>query len=89
VFDPQHVYTFVICQSIMDMPAYRLKLGAFINLDLCPVLNGQPLQLMCKNVQVRSLKQPMVSRHEMAWIETCCRAVRGSRSPAYTAAVAP
>jgi hypothetical protein len=30
----------------------RLKLGAFINLDLCPVLNGQPLQMMCKNVQV-------------------------------------
>lgn len=52
VFDPQYVYTFVICQSIMDMPAYKLKLGAFINLDLCPVLNGQPLQLMCKNVQV-------------------------------------
>lgn len=32
----------------------RLKLGAFINLDLCPILNGQPLQMMCKNVQVRS-----------------------------------
>ena len=31
----------------------RLKLGAFINLDLCPILNGQPLQMMCKNVQVR------------------------------------
>lgn len=31
----------------------RLKLGALINLDLCPVLNGQPLQMLCKNVQVR------------------------------------
>jgi hypothetical protein len=43
----------VITQSIVDMEAYRLKLGAFINLDLCPVLNGQPLQMLCKNVRVR------------------------------------
>jgi hypothetical protein len=40
----------MLCCAVL---CYRLKLGAFINLDLCPVLNGQPLQMMCKNVQVR------------------------------------
>lgn len=31
---------------------YKLSLGGFLNLDLCPLLNGQPLQMMCKNVRV-------------------------------------
>ena len=37
---------------LLFLPA-RLKLGALFNMDLCSVLNGQPLQMMCKNVQVR------------------------------------
>jgi hypothetical protein len=57
MFSTGHTYTFVITQSIVDMEAYRLKLGAFINLDLCPVLNGQPLQMMCKNVRVRGRRR--------------------------------
>jgi hypothetical protein len=40
--------------ALLRVVLCRLKLGAFINLDLCAVLNGQPLQLMCKNVQVRA-----------------------------------
>jgi hypothetical protein len=56
-FGTGYVFTFVITQSIVDMEAYRLKLGAFINLDLCPVLNGQPLQMMCKNVRVRGRRR--------------------------------
>lgn len=66
MFSTGHVYTFIITQSIVDMEAYRLKLGAFINLDLCPVLNGQPLQMMCKNVRVsgRSLTLSLLpTRH--------------------------
>jgi hypothetical protein len=48
----EHVYTFVIGQSILDMMQYRLSLGGLLNLDLCPILNGQPLQMMCKNIKV-------------------------------------
>lgn len=52
-FSSEHVYTFVIGQSILDMMQYRLSLGGLLNLDLCPILNGQPLQMMCKNIRVR------------------------------------
>lgn len=38
-----------VCVGVLS---HRLKLGALFNLDLCPVLNGQPLQILCKNVQV-------------------------------------
>jgi hypothetical protein len=54
-FSTEHVYTFVIGQSILDMMQYRLSLGGLLNLDLCPILNGQPLQMMCKNIKVRQL----------------------------------
>jgi hypothetical protein len=53
-FDSEHVYTFVIGQGILDMMQYRLSLGGLLNLDLCPILNGQPLQMMCKNIKVSS-----------------------------------
>lgn len=64
VFRTNLVYTFVIDQSIVNMEAYRLKLGAFINLDLCAVLNGQPLQLMCKNVQSNELIVGLLAWHK-------------------------
>lgn len=50
-FEPGLVYSFVICQSIMDLTQYKLSLGGFLNLDLCQLLNGQPLQMKCKDVR--------------------------------------
>jgi hypothetical protein len=52
-FEPRYVYTAVISQSFVDLMGYRLKLGGLLNMDLCHLLNGQPLQYMCKNIRVR------------------------------------
>jgi hypothetical protein len=70
VFDTHNTFTFVVSQAIMHLPTYRLKLGGMINMDLCPVLNGQPLQLLCKNIQVRVCMWCMLRR--------LCRAARGA-----------
>jgi hypothetical protein len=37
---------------VLDFSTYRLCLGGWLNLDLFPVLQGQPLQLKCNNRKV-------------------------------------
>jgi len=39
-------------RHVAGVCVFRMKLGALFNLDLCPVMNGQPLQMLCKNTQV-------------------------------------
>eukprot|EP00878_Enallax_costatus_P021030 GHUV01022248.1.p1 GENE.GHUV01022248.1~~GHUV01022248.1.p1 ORF type:complete len:346 (+),score=89.52 GHUV01022248.1:158-1195(+) len=51
-FDADHIYTFVILQSFLDLQQYKLSLGGLLNMDLSQILNGQPLQMLLKNVRV-------------------------------------
>lgn len=52
-FDTEHVWTFHIWQHLIDFSSYRLSVGGFLGLDLTAALNGQPLQLTCKDTEVR------------------------------------
>eukprot|EP00879_Flechtneria_rotunda_P016051 GHRR01016789.1.p1 GENE.GHRR01016789.1~~GHRR01016789.1.p1 ORF type:complete len:238 (+),score=85.54 GHRR01016789.1:188-901(+) len=83
-FDDINVYTFVVCQSIMDLPAYKLSLGGFLTLDLCQLLNGQPLQLMCKNVRDNKSVMSMLMWHERLNYPLTSRATRSSSSGSRT-----
>lgn len=51
-FDAEHVHTFVILQSFLDLQQYKLSLGGPLTMDLSQILNGQPLQMMVKNTKV-------------------------------------
>ena len=54
-FDPDYVWTFHIWQHLIDFSTYRLSVGGFMGLDLAHALNGQPLQLTCKDTEVGGL----------------------------------
>eukprot|EP00883_Tetradesmus_obliquus_P004533 jgi/Sobl393_1/14888/SZX68548.1 len=79
-FSSEHVYTFVIGQSILDMMQYRLSLGGLLNLDLCPILNGQPLQMMCKNIRDNKTILSVLVWHERLNYPAGIKAMAGSLS---------
>eukprot|EP00775_Hariotina_reticulata_P012576 gene12576-12706_t len=56
VLDTTNIYTFVICQGVMDLLEYKLSLGGLVNvnLDMAHLLNGQPVSILCKNIRVIS-----------------------------------
>jgi hypothetical protein len=52
VLDTANVWTFHIYQHLIDFSTYKLSVGSFVNIDLAPALNGQPLQLTVCDTQV-------------------------------------
>lgn len=63
-FSPDHIYTFHIWQHLIDFSTYKLSVGGFVNLDLSAVLNGQPLQLTCKDTHAGEYMFSMLVWHE-------------------------
>jgi hypothetical protein len=50
----RHTYTFHIWQHLIDFSSYKLSVGGLVNLDLASTLAAQPLQITCKDFQVRA-----------------------------------
>jgi hypothetical protein len=63
-FDTEHVWTFHIWQHLIDFSSYRLSVGGFLGLDLTAALNGQPLQLTCKDTETGEYSFSMLVWHE-------------------------
>jgi hypothetical protein len=53
-FDTETVYTFDFYQSLLNVTTYSLELGV-ANIGMGPVLNGQPIQCLCKTADGRYL----------------------------------
>ncbi|CAB9506793.1 expressed unknown protein [Seminavis robusta] len=53
-FDTETVYTFDFYQSLLNVATYSLDLGV-ANVGMAPVLNGQPIQCLCKTSDGRYL----------------------------------
>lgn len=53
-FDTETVYTFDFYQSLLNCCTYSLDLG-IANIGMAPVLNGQPIQSLCKTTDGRYL----------------------------------
>lgn len=53
-FTPDMVVTLHIWQHLIDFSAYKLAVGSFLNVDLAPALNAQPLQLTLKDIKART-----------------------------------
>lgn len=53
-FDTETVYTFDFYQSLLNCATYTLDLGV-ANIRMTPVLNGQPIQALCKTTDGRYL----------------------------------
>lgn len=53
-FDTETVFTFDFYQSLLDCKTYALNLGV-ANIRMAPILNGQPIQCLCKTSDGRYL----------------------------------
>lgn len=53
-FDTETVYTFDFYQSLLDVTTYSLNMGV-ANIGMAPILNGQPIQCLCKTTDGRYL----------------------------------
>jgi Protein of unknown function (DUF1769)/Domain found in Dishevelled, Egl-10, and Pleckstrin (DEP) len=53
-FDTETVYTFDFYQSLLNVVTYSLELGV-ANIGMAPILNGQPIQCLCKTTDGRYL----------------------------------
>jgi len=53
-FDTETVYTFDFYQSLLNVATYSLDLGV-ANIGMAPILNGQPIQCLCKTTDGRYL----------------------------------
>ena len=53
-FDTETVYTFDFYQSLLNVQTYSLDLGV-ATIGMAPVLNGQPIQSLCKTTDGRYL----------------------------------
>ena len=53
-FDSESVYTFDFYQNILDTATYSLDLG-FTKLGMTKVLDGQPIQILAKHSDGRSI----------------------------------
>jgi len=54
MFDTETVYTFDFYQSLLNVGTYSLDMGV-ANIFLSPILNGQPIQALCKTTDGRYL----------------------------------
>jgi hypothetical protein len=54
MFDTETVYTFDFYQNLLNVNTYSLDLG-IANINLSPILNGQPIQSLCKTTEGRYL----------------------------------
>jgi Protein of unknown function (DUF1769) len=53
-FDTETIYTFDFYQSLLNAATYSLELGV-ANIGMAPILNGQPIQCLCKTTDGRYL----------------------------------
>jgi hypothetical protein len=53
-YDTETVYTFDFYQNLLNVNSYKLELG-IANISLCPTLNCQPIQCLCKTTDGRYL----------------------------------
>jgi hypothetical protein len=51
-------------QHLIDFSSYKLSVGNWVNIDLAAALNGQPLQLTCKDTKSDEYAFSMLVWHE-------------------------
>jgi hypothetical protein len=60
VLSKDYVFTFMTWQHYCNFATYKLHISSFFGLDICNVCEGQPVQVMMKDVEV-SLTKPEVT----------------------------
>eukprot|EP00775_Hariotina_reticulata_P003271 gene3271-3548_t len=65
MFDTNNIYTFHIWQHLIDFSSYKLSVGNWVNIDLAAALNGQPLQLTCKDTKSDEYAFSMLGKYAL------------------------
>ena len=51
-WEPGYVYTYHVYQHLIDFSTFKLNVGGFFGLDIAFALNGQPLQVTIRDLNV-------------------------------------